>query len=125
MTRPRTLGNYTTILSHRGSHEENQNRRIVSQSSWSSHKCFLSLNCIGKARYRIDESVRTERNDACSRHPLFPIAALRNPIREHSALAMPDVSLPPQANARHKPLRRTNVRRQIGDAVQQTESVAE
>src|SRR5258708_2599724 len=85
----------------------------------------LTYRRIGEAYYRIDSPVRTKRNDACSGHPLFPVAARRNPIGEHSALAMPDVSLSSQTDARHKPVRRTNVSCQIGYAVEQAEAVAE
>src|SRR5260370_6730486 len=85
----------------------------------------LTYRQIGEPYYRIDSSVRTEHQDARTRHPLYPVAARRDPIGEHCALAMPDVSLSPQTHARHEALRCANVSCQIGQPVQQAEPVAE
>src|SRR5258708_5270296 len=85
----------------------------------------LTYRRIGEPYYRIDSSVRTEHQDARTRHPLYPVAARRDPIGEHCALAMPDVSLSLQTHARHEALRCANVSCQIGQPVQQAEPVAE
>src|SRR5580692_10511640 len=82
---------------------------------------WLGWKRVGEARHRIDSSIRTEHEDARSAHTLFPVAARRNPIGEYRALTLPDVALPPQADARHKPLGRANVSCQIGETVEQAE----
>jgi hypothetical protein len=80
------------------------------------HPTFSSLSWqrVSEARDPIDSPIRTEHENARSTHHLFPVAASRNPIGEHCALAMPDISFPLQADARHEPLRCTNVSVQIG-----------
>src|SRR5690242_12656804 len=73
--------------------------------------------------HRLNPHVRPKDEHVCAVHAWLAVGTLRNPIRKHRSLAVPDVALPLHAEPGHEPLRGAEVRRQIVNAVQQAESI--
>ena len=66
-----------------------------------------------------------EEENAGSAHAFLRVTINCDPIREYRALALPDRAFSLKADARHEALGRAYVSREIGEAIEEAEAIAE